>query len=248
MTSKKTAVKWISHRGLCQHADENTLTAFTAAIEAGFDYLETDLQATQDGHIVLSHDQTLDRTGSSNITSTVNTAHSSRAALSKITLKKGAPLLFMDDFLRAFGNAGHVFDIKPESGFEVIELLAGSEYKDRINMEKTIFLLWSAAQQQALLKHFPQANCFARENQCRRAGFSILCKMPFLGGIRPATIYSVPPSFKGIPLFREKIINTYHQYDAKVLAYLPQSKAEAQMAINAGVSYVLSNEDFGFFG
>lgn len=236
MSIKKEPIKWISHRGLCQNADENSFASFQAGVQAGFHYLETDLRLTKDGHIVLSHDQTLSRTGGVDI----DVSTSTREELSKIKLNKGSPLLFFDEFFSAFNQLGHVFDIKLETGFEVIKIL--SRYK--IDLDKTIFLLWSPAQQKELLNVFPGANCFATESECKRAGFSVLLKMPFLGGIRPAKIYSIPPYFKGCSLFQEKIVNCYNRYGAEVLAYLPETQKEAQMAIDANVRYVLSNHDF----
>jgi glycerophosphoryl diester phosphodiesterase len=52
----------ISHRGEHLKHIENTLPAFSAAIEAGADYFELDIQTTADGKLVLMHDATVDRT------------------------------------------------------------------------------------------------------------------------------------------------------------------------------------------
>jgi glycerophosphoryl diester phosphodiesterase len=43
-------------------APENTLEAFTAGLAAGADRLELDVHASADGHVVVFHDETLDRT------------------------------------------------------------------------------------------------------------------------------------------------------------------------------------------
>jgi glycerophosphoryl diester phosphodiesterase len=50
------------HRGDPENAPENTLAAFEAAVAAGVDYVETDVQRTADGVLVLLHDDDLDRT------------------------------------------------------------------------------------------------------------------------------------------------------------------------------------------
>ena len=46
----------VAHRGSSGTAPENTIAAFREAIEAGAMMLETDLQFTNDGHIVVLHD------------------------------------------------------------------------------------------------------------------------------------------------------------------------------------------------
>ncbi|KAA1184383.1 glycerophosphodiester phosphodiesterase family protein [Rhizobium tropici] len=54
----------IAHRGLWSAAPENSLAALRAAAELGIDFVEIDTQATADGHLVVIHDKTLDRTTS----------------------------------------------------------------------------------------------------------------------------------------------------------------------------------------
>lgn len=50
-----------AHRGGTEAAPENSLAAFAAAVELGFDYLETDVHLTADGVMVAFHDEVLDR-------------------------------------------------------------------------------------------------------------------------------------------------------------------------------------------
>jgi len=52
----------IAHRGGTALAPENTLAASRRAIELGVDYVEIDVRATRDGHLVLMHDRTVNRT------------------------------------------------------------------------------------------------------------------------------------------------------------------------------------------
>ena len=52
----------IAHRGASGHAPENTRAAFDLAIQMGADAIETDVQLTSDGELVLFHDSRVDRT------------------------------------------------------------------------------------------------------------------------------------------------------------------------------------------
>jgi len=47
----------IAHRGLARSMPENTLSAFAAALSAGFHGIETDLRLTAEGEVVLFHDR-----------------------------------------------------------------------------------------------------------------------------------------------------------------------------------------------
>lgn len=51
-----------AHRGSCAHAPENTLAAFELALRQQADGIELDAKLTADGHVVVIHDRTVDRT------------------------------------------------------------------------------------------------------------------------------------------------------------------------------------------
>ncbi len=52
----------IAHRGDCAHRPENTLASFESALALGAEVLELDVQLSRDGHAMVLHDGTLDRT------------------------------------------------------------------------------------------------------------------------------------------------------------------------------------------
>ena len=52
----------VGHRGACTLVPENTLPSFRTALEIGVNELELYLRATRDGHVVVVHDATVDRT------------------------------------------------------------------------------------------------------------------------------------------------------------------------------------------
>lgn len=51
-----------AHRGAMTHYPENTLVAFQAAIDKGAHMIEFDVHLTLDQHLVIIHDETIDRT------------------------------------------------------------------------------------------------------------------------------------------------------------------------------------------
>lgn len=52
----------IAHRGASSYAPENTCAAFDLALAMGVRHLELDVQMSRDGHLVVIHDDNVDRT------------------------------------------------------------------------------------------------------------------------------------------------------------------------------------------
>ncbi|OGR89553.1 MAG: hypothetical protein A2992_03900 [Elusimicrobia bacterium RIFCSPLOWO2_01_FULL_59_12] len=52
----------IGHRGAMGYAPENTIASFEEAIRRGADWIELDVQLSQDGELVVLHDTSVDRT------------------------------------------------------------------------------------------------------------------------------------------------------------------------------------------
>lgn len=55
-------IRYVAHRGYHVQAPENTMPAFAAAEEAGYQFLESDVHFTKDGVAVLCHDSTINAT------------------------------------------------------------------------------------------------------------------------------------------------------------------------------------------
>ena len=51
----------IAHRGMLRHAPENTLPAFAVCLELGMGF-ELDIRTTKDGHLIVIHDDSVERT------------------------------------------------------------------------------------------------------------------------------------------------------------------------------------------
>jgi len=64
LSRTNTDILTSAHRGLWSQAPENSLPAIRGAAELGVEFVEIDTQATADGHLVVIHDKTLERTTS----------------------------------------------------------------------------------------------------------------------------------------------------------------------------------------
>lgn len=232
---------WISHRGFCRDATENTAEAFRAAQAVGFSHMETDLRTTADGHILLAHDPDLLRVGGPPL----NVEQSSRDTLEQVRLGQGERLLFFDRFLPEFAHHHWIFDIKPESGMLTLNAVLywwrqpgyGDFFRSQVR-----FLFWRKDQQDYLLRHRPEASCMARIEQCRRVGAACLLGLPAGPVIQPGASYALPPRIKGLNLMRPKVLSRYWRHDARVLAYLPESESDTRRALEAGVDEILTND------
>lgn len=112
----------LAHRGLVtsEHAVENTLDSFAAALDAGADIIETDIRATKDGVAVVFHDTDLSRlAGRNDLVSALNFEQ-----LAGIKLLGGAKILSLEEALSAFPVAKFNLDIKaPEAISAVADLV-----------------------------------------------------------------------------------------------------------------------------
>jgi len=101
----------IGHRGAAGHAPENTIRAIEAAIALKADLVEVDLRRTKDGHIVLLHDRTVDRTtnGSGPV------AKLFLQDIRRLDAGQGQRIPTLDELLRAAsGRVGLMLEMKVE--------------------------------------------------------------------------------------------------------------------------------------
>lgn len=113
-SSAAESVLVVSHRADWRNAPENSLQAVQNCIDMGVDMVEIDLKRTKDGHLVLMHDKTIDRT----------------------TTGKGKPEDYTLEELRLFrlrNGAGHKTRHKIPTFEEVMKLCKG---KIMVNVDK----------------------------------------------------------------------------------------------------------------
>ena len=129
----------IGHRGAAGHVLENTLASIEKAIELGVDYVEIDLRLTRDGHVVVLHDATIDRTTRGN----GRIKYLTLAQLKRIKTKDGQHVPTLQEVLKhtdgrvglmlelkVRGLAKPVIEIVEQSGFSSPVIYASFHHKE----------------------------------------------------------------------------------------------------------------------
>lgn len=137
-----------AHRGGAYHPDieglENTLTAFTHAVDLGYTYLETDVHVTSDGVLLAFHDTVLDRV--TDRTGSVGEATYAEVQQALIGGRERVPTLA--ELFDAFPAARFNIDLKSEGAVESLarfveerdawdRVLVGSFSRRRMNAFRT---------------------------------------------------------------------------------------------------------------
>ncbi len=126
-------VKVIGHRGAAGLEPENTLRSLRKGIELGVDRVEIDLRLTKDGHLVVIHDATLDRTtnGSGRV------RERTLAEIRALDAGKGERVPTLEEVLELIRETGAVVQIEmKEEGTPrpAVELVQAWAVQDQVMM------------------------------------------------------------------------------------------------------------------
>ena len=149
--------KIIAHRGASSIAPENTLAAFSKAIDFGVQCIEADIRLSKDDSVMVIHDETLDRTtnGSGNVNEFTyeQLKNLSAGYTSKFDSEfnnEKIPSLF-EVLQLATGKADVCIDLKNIPENKVIEII----YKT--DMVKDVFLMsYSVDKLRRIITNFPE--------------------------------------------------------------------------------------------
>ncbi|WP_154792579.1 glycerophosphodiester phosphodiesterase [Occultella kanbiaonis] len=125
----------VGHRGASALAPENTLTSFARGVADGADQIELDVHLTADGHVVVHHDPTVDRTAVGSGRTTGAIAELTWAQLQEVELAGGERIPTIQAALDAI-DVPVLIEIKAlEAAGPVARLVASGGYA-----EKSIFI------------------------------------------------------------------------------------------------------------
>lgn len=129
-----------AHRGGAGYGPENSISCIRRSLEAGIPSIEIDVQLSKDGHLVVCHDSTVDRTtnGSGRISDLTLAELKSLHLVSKEgdELEEGLPLLA--DVLKLIDGKAHLLlEIKcpKEVDYKALNSAVVNEFKEHGNVD-----------------------------------------------------------------------------------------------------------------
>ena len=240
----------LAHRGASALAPENTIEAFRLAVEAGAGGLELDVHMTRDGHIVVIHDATVDRTTSGT------------GAVSEMTLDelrrldaghnfspdggptrpyrgRGVRVPTLGEVLREFPGVEVNIDIKVGSpGIEesVLGVLRETKASERVLVVSTLH---------DVVKRFRKVSGGHVSTGASRweiGIFYISSRFRLEHLVRPAyDALQVPLRHRGIPLVTPRILKAAHANGVRVDAWTIHQADKMRRLLDLGVDVIMTD-------
>jgi len=229
----------VAHRGGARLAPENTLVAFRMAVERWWaDMLEMDVRLTRDGHLVVIHDPTLDRTtdGSGRVADhTLAEIRALDAGYRFVDLSgatsfrgRGVTVPTMEEVLVALPDVRITVECKePAVAKPLVELLArhGAEHRVVVAAEHEASRRgaagyggpWGLSRRQGLL-------------------FWALHRLPGGGPYTPrADIFQVPELWNGFRIVTPRFVREAHRRNVPVQVWTVNERADMERLLDWGV-------------
>ncbi|WP_243076811.1 glycerophosphodiester phosphodiesterase family protein [Microbacterium sp. SS28] len=226
----------VSHRGGGALAPENTIPAVTAAIDAGFDYLEVDIALTADRVPVLMHDKSVDRT---------TDGHGRIADLTLAEVQQldagswfaaeyaGTPVPTFEEFLTVLAPSGRraMLELKGEwdaaAGAALIETLRRHDLERRV----------------AIVSFDPRALLTTSGASELAFRLLILRRLPrdIEQAVKGADARGIIVDWKAVAR-RPEVVAEMHELGLRVVVYTLNSDGEWKDTIAAGVDGIVTDE------
>lgn len=224
----------LAHRGLHTIAVENTLSAFSSALEAGATHLETDAHASADGIAVLVHDPVMNIGGRNVVIS-----ECSAAELGALDLGAGEGIPTLHEALAAFPLARFNIDIKSsDAANDVVRAVTRHNAQDRV-----LIASFKAARRTAACRRIPGVATSASATVALVSVLSATVGLTFFGRwlLRRVDAVQLPTSMLGLRVFTPRFVSMCHAAQVSVHAWTINNPTEMQRLFDLGVDGVVTD-------
>ena len=212
----------IGHRGAAGHAPENTLAAIQKGIALGVDFVEIDVRRTEDGVLVVLHDETVNRT-------TNGKGRVDRLCLrdiEKLNAGNGEHIPTLEEVLKvAAGETGLMLELKiPGAAQQTVEAVREAGFR-----EPVIYASFLHDELKHVRTVDPEAPL-----------------MVLFGGLsRPSVARAIRygPTYVGLRHDKatRPLVDSFHRADLLVFVYTADTLSDIQHALSLDVDGVISN-------
>ncbi|MGI6467063.1 MAG: glycerophosphodiester phosphodiesterase [Sphaerochaetaceae bacterium] len=242
----------VAHRGDSHNFPENTIEAFGSAVEMKVDVIETDVHLSKDGHIVIWHDETLDR----------NTDGSGRIEdftlkeLKKLDAgytfspdggktfpfrKKGVKLATLDEALNAFPNQRFNVDLKSKEK-EIVGVFEKVVVKNN-SIDKVLCASFHLKNLNMMRKLNP--NILTSLTTIEVVSYLLKQKLSLLPKkeklLRPL-VFQVPVRQWGIEVITKKFVDDLHKIGSVIQVWTINDEKEMRRLFELGVDSVMTDD------
>ena len=240
----------LAHRGASAVAPENTLEAFKKAVEWGAGGLELDVHLTRDGHVVVFHDSTLDRTTAGTGAVAEKTLDELRGidAGHNFSPDGGSTLPYrglglriptLAEVLREFPGVAVNIDMKADRpGIEAAVLAVLRE----ADAEERALVVSSRHRAVRRFRRISGARISTGAPRWETGVFYLLGRLHLERLAVPAyDALQVPPRHRGIPLVTRRFVEAAHARGVRVDAWTINETEEMRRLLDLGVDVIMTD-------
>jgi glycerophosphoryl diester phosphodiesterase len=233
-----------AHRGGASYPPnvgrENTLQAFRNAVDLGYRYLETDVHATRDDHLVAFHDPRLDR---------VTDGVGQIAAMSWDQVRRARvdgelPIPTLAELFEAFPQARFNIDCKAD---QAVDLLART-IRDCDATERACVSSFSTPRLRRLRRLLPQVPTAVSARAVKQLRFlPVMSAVPLLKQLinSPGVALQLPVTTtiggRQVRVITSQLIDAAHRAGRQVHAWTIDDRVEIERLIDLGVDGVFTD-------
>ena len=220
------------HRGGDEVKTENTIEAFQYSSDLGFIFMETDVQATKDGHVVVFHDTSLKRMAGINKTVEELTLNEVRS----IELINGGRIPLLNETLENFPDLRFNIDIKTEAALEESVKII----KDMSCFDKVCLASFSSSR-------LDRIRSLAGPDVCTSSGqmdiFKMMCKSVGIeSGTTKGHCAQIPIRQWGVPVLTKRFLNLAKKENKLVHVWTIDDKETMFRLIDLGVDGIMTDK------
>lgn len=220
-----------AHRGGAGDWPENSMEAFSQAVDLGFRYVETDVHVTADGVVIAFHDDHLDRvTDRTGLIAELPWSEVSAARIDGI-----APIPLLEDLLHTWPEIRINIDPKHD---EVVEPLA--DLLQRVHaLDRVCIGSFSDRRIERFRERFGESVC---TSMGPRSVAKLRASSFGLGRSRPAdNCVQVPTHAGKVPLVDRRFLRRAHRLGVPVHVWTIDDPEEMSRLLNLGVDGIMTD-------